>query len=69
VLVSPAVDGRVSTWTKLPAAAPLYAGQAEYSTMQVPSADNSTFLVIYERGDIYHGKGFLRLTQLKFPEP
>jgi hypothetical protein len=67
VLVSDAVNGRVSTWSKLPSAAPLYAGQAEYSTIAVPSADNSTFFVIYERGDIYGGKGFLRLTQLEFP--
>ena len=58
----------MSTWSALPAAAPLFAGQAEYSTMAVPSADNSTFFVIYERGDIYNGKGFLRLTQLAFPK-
>jgi hypothetical protein len=36
--------------------------------MAIPTADNSTFFVIYERGDIYGGKGFLRLTQLKLPK-
>jgi sialidase-1 len=68
ILVSDAVDGKVGSWTKLPSAAPLFAGQAEYSTMAVPTADNTTFFVIYERGDIYGGKGFLRLTQLAFPQ-
>jgi len=67
ILVSEAVNGRVGTWTTLPTAAPLYAGQAEYSTMAVPTAENTTFFVIYERGDIYNGKGVLRLTQLALP--
>ena len=67
VLVSKAVDGRVSDWNGVHGASPLFAGQAEYSTIAVPSAENSTFFVIYERGDIYNGKGFLRLTQLALP--
>ena len=68
VLVSRAVHGRVSTWAPLVGAAPLYAGQAEYSTMAVPTAENSTFFVVYERGDIYGGHGVLRLTQLALPD-
>ena len=71
VLVSPSVNGRVSTWSKLPAAAPLFAGQAEYSTMAVPSTEHAgmgTFFVVYARGDIYGGKGVLRLTQLCLPK-
>eukprot|EP00966_Prymnesium_polylepis_P304662 7038935-Prymnesium_polylepis.1 len=35
--------------------------------MAVPTADNSTFFVVYERGDIYGGHGALRLTQLALP--
>ena len=68
ILVSHAVNGRVSNWSKLASAAPLFAGPAEYSTMVVPTADNATFFVVYERGGIYGGHGFLRLTQLEFPE-
>jgi len=72
VLVSDAVDGKPTTWHHLPGADPLSPGiEAEYSTMQVPSADNSTVFVLYERGDIYQEgvgpKSSLRLTQLKFP--
>jgi sialidase-1 len=67
VLYSKASGGKVGDWGYLPGAAPLYTGQAEYSTMAVPSANNETFFVVYERGDIYGGKGFLRLTQLPFP--
>ena len=40
---------RATTWSKLPAAAPLFAGQAEYSTMMVPSAENTTFFVLCKK--------------------
>ena len=64
-----ACNQTVITESRFQAAAPLFAGQAEYSTMAVPSAENTTFFVIYERGDIYNGRGFLRLTQLDLPTP
>ena len=35
--------------------------------MCVSSAEEGTFFVVYERGDIYGGKGSLRLTQLGLP--
>ena len=66
ILASRAVDGRVGTWTQYRA---LYAGQAEYSTMAVPTAENTTLFVLYERGDIYGGHGVLRLTQIALPAP
>lgn len=64
ILASSAVHGRVGSWTQYRA---LFSGQAEYSTMAVPSADNDTLFVLYERGQIYGGHGTLRLTQLALP--
>ena len=64
MLVSRAVGGRVGSWAPYRT---LFAGQAEYSTMARPTAQNCTFFVLYERGDIYGGHGVLRLTQLELP--
>ena len=66
VLASRAVHGKVGAWTQYRR---LFAGQAEYSTMAVPTAENDTFFVVYERGDIYGGRGVLRLSQLALPRP
>ena len=70
VLVSDAINGRASTWQRFITLSPGI--EAEYSTMAVPSAKNSTVFVLYERGDIYGKgigpKGSLRLTQLEFPK-
>lgn len=73
VLMSNAVDGRTSTWKKIPGADPFSPDiQAEYSTMAVPTANPSMVFVMYERGDIYSQgvgpKSSLRLTQVEFPQ-
>ncbi len=74
VLMSRAVKGRPSMWTKLAGADPLDAGvEAEYSTMLVSRFDEyKSFFVMYERGDLYGEEpdqppSSLRLTKIPFP--
>ena len=65
--------GKVTTWTKVPGADPLWPGiEAEYSTMVVPSLGKGAyFWVASERGDIYNeGVGptsSIRLKSVPFP--
>mmetsp|Transcript_13996 Transcript_13996/g.41617 ORF Transcript_13996/g.41617 Transcript_13996/m.41617 type:complete len:162 (+) Transcript_13996:3-488(+) len=61
-------SGTPAIWGPVAGAAPLWRGPAGYSSLAAPSADPSTFFVLYERG-VQSPSEVLRLTQLAVPQP